>query len=375
MAKIIWIFHTLCIYSPVQKKIYSPYESHDSNSLERLSDRVSKWCVSVSGQTDARHRPSAVTGRRRFRACHSIFSCYAPYYVFLRFRRCDQFYKRETQAGMGNAGKKKRYDGRERDRQAEIKRHRGEQIDKDRYEKHTRRGDMPHRDGKERVGKGEADCFVRCACFGINRQRRSRPEQQTARGSPFSQHENVIPPAASGKNTIPRIFTVAPIRCRSIRATEKRQREKNRERERESKPCRCRYLPATFLYCKRQGALKVNPANRAEATCFGNLGIVRYPARCTSENCIPSSSLSLSGNCSTPSPSPFSSTVLLRLPFLRKATYLCTRAILSVPRRASGDRRSHFLQTHVVRSLEDQGCYNFSRSAIKRNIKIHLRSQ
>lgn len=85
-----------CIFADREKAIHSPYESHDSNSLERLSDRVSKWCVSVSGQTDARHRPSAVTGRRRFRACHSIFSCYAPYYVFLRFRRCDQFYKRET---------------------------------------------------------------------------------------------------------------------------------------------------------------------------------------------------------------------------------------------------------------------------------------
>lgn len=123
-----------------------------------------------------------------------------------------------------------------------------------------------------------------------------------------------------------------PWRLYVVAASEQQRRDRGRktekERERESKPCRCRYLPATFLYCKRQGALKVNPANRAEATCFGNLGIVRYPARCTSENCIPSSSLSLSGNCSTPSPSPFSSTVLLRLPFLRKATYLCTRAIL-----------------------------------------------
>jgi len=56
-----------------------------------------------------------------------------------------------------------------------------------------------------------------------------------------------------------------------------RQRERERKREkreerRGSEPSRCRYLSTTFLYCKRQGALKVNPANQAETTCFGNLG-------------------------------------------------------------------------------------------------------
>lgn len=99
--------------------------------------------------------------------------------------------------------------------------------------KSAREEDTPHRDGKERGKGGEADCFVRCACFGINRQHRSRPEQQTARGSPFSQHENVIPPAASGKNTIPRIFTMASICCRSIRAT-KRQREKDKKKRKKA---------------------------------------------------------------------------------------------------------------------------------------------
>jgi hypothetical protein len=51
-----------------------------------------------------------------------------------------------------------------------------------------------------------------------------------------------------------------------------RKRERTRERRRERVSARrCRYLSATFLYCKRQGPLKVNLADRAEATCSGNL--------------------------------------------------------------------------------------------------------
>lgn len=97
-------------------------------------------------------------------------------------------------------------------------------------------------------------------------------------------HENVISAVASERRVrhTQRIPTLAPIRCRA--ASEVPGKKKEREEKSESKRWnerprqRCRYLPATFLYCKRQGALKVNPADRTEASSVpATHGGIRYP--------------------------------------------------------------------------------------------------
>lgn len=176
------------------------------------------------------------------------------------------------------------------------------------------------------------------------------------------------------------------------------EREKRRE-----KAVGVDIYPLLFLYCKRQGALKVNPAGRAEASCYRQPMGVRIP-RSMYKRKLHSKFRALppSENCSSspPPPSPFSSLALLRAiaRFLQRyrpthlPIYFPFRTVLSISlflatpsvrnevggegekvhRSYIWDPRSHFPQTRVPRSLESQGCYNFSVPGYERNIKMHL---
>jgi len=102
-----WSLAEQRVYAPAvderERNIYLPYESRDSNGLvggSPIRCQSGEYRCPVGPAT-----PICCHGRSTFPCLpHPIFSRYAPHYVFLRFRRCDQFYKRETEGRASAAG-------------------------------------------------------------------------------------------------------------------------------------------------------------------------------------------------------------------------------------------------------------------------------
>lgn len=140
---------------------------------------------------------------------------------------------------------------------------------------------------------------------------------------------------------------------------------------------RCRYLSATFFLSHETRGTKSYPADRAEATCFGNCR-GKMPPRSKYKRKLHSKFLTV------PVRKLFFFSVILSFFFVRASSPAvfatppscsCTsRAILSVPRDGIGTKKSLSVDSCPALPRE-LGLLQLFSPGYERNIKIHLRPQ